>query len=136
MGGIHRIVAAVVKEVADVVGAEYLDQPLVLGAVLVDSGELVARRAESAARRVAQGADRRGGLLAGVDHVLGERADDAVPSRIELADLAAVLAGGLDDPAGGCIDDGGNSAGLGVEGVFWGRAHDHECLPRIHRRAG
>ena len=57
--GIHGIVAAVVEEVADVVRPEYLDQPLVLGAVLVYPGELVARRAEGAAGRVAQGADGR-----------------------------------------------------------------------------
>jgi hypothetical protein len=62
-----------------------------------------------------------GALLAGVDHVLGERAHDAVASRIELADLASMLAGGLDDPACGGVDDGGNPAGLGVKGVFGGR---------------
>ena len=51
---VHGIVAAVVEEIADVVRAEYVDQALVLGAILVDSGQLVARRAEGAARRVAQ----------------------------------------------------------------------------------
>ena len=45
--------------------------------------------------------------------------------RIELADLAAMLAGGLDDPAGGSVDDGGNAAGLGIKGVLRGLAlHD------------
>ena len=81
VGGVHGIVAAVVEEVADVVRAEDLDQPLVLGAILVDSGQLVARRAESAARRVAQRADGGGALLAGVDQILGERAHDAVRAR-------------------------------------------------------
>ena len=52
--GVHRIVAAVVEEVADVVRAEHLDQALVLGAVLLEALELEARRAEGARRRVAQ----------------------------------------------------------------------------------
>ena len=77
--GVHRVAAAVVEEVADVVRLEDLDQPLVLGAVLVEALELVARGAERAARRVAQ---RRDGLRAisarRVDHVLGQRAEDAV----------------------------------------------------------
>ena len=120
MGGVHRIVAAVIKEIADVVRLEYLDETLVLGPVLVDPRQLVARRAECAARRVAQCPDRRRALLAGVDHVLGQRPDDAVPPGIELADLVRVLARGFDHPAGGGVDDGGDAAGLGVEGVLWG----------------
>ena len=91
MRGVHGIVAAVVEEIADVVRAEYVDQPLVLGAILVDPRELVARRAEGAARRVAQRADGGRALLAGVDHVLGERADDAVAAGIYLADLVPCL---------------------------------------------
>src|SRR6202034_4592909 len=58
--GIHRIVAAVVEEVADVVRAENLDQALVLGAVLLDTLELEARRAEGAGRCVPERAQGRG----------------------------------------------------------------------------
>ncbi len=122
VGSVHGIVAAVVEEVSDAVSAEYLDEPLVLGAALVDACKLVARRAESPARGVAQRAYGCGALFAGVDQILGERTQDAVPPRIQLADLAAMPAGSLDDPAGGRIDDGGNSTGLGVEGVLGGLA--------------
>ena len=129
--GIHGIVAAVVEEIADVVRAKHRDQALVLGAVLVDPRQLVARGSEGASRRMAQRPDRRRTLLAGIDHVLGERADDAVPSRINLADPVAVLAGRFDQSAGGCVDDGGDPAGLGIKGVLW----SHEPR-RIADRAG
>ena len=116
--GIHGIVAAVVEKIADVVGTEYLDQALVLGAILVDSRQFVARGAEGAAGRVAQRADGGAALLAGVDHVLGQCADDAVPPRVDLADPVAVLARGFDQTAGGGVDDGGYSAGLCIERVL------------------
>ena len=53
VGGVHRVAAAVVEEVADVVGFEDLDEPLVLGEVRVQAFELVAGRAEGAARAYA-----------------------------------------------------------------------------------
>ena len=56
--GVGRVVAAVVEEVADVVRAEHLDQPLVLRAILLEALELVAARAERARRRVLQRRDR------------------------------------------------------------------------------
>ena len=114
---VGRVAAAVVEEVADVVRLEHLDQPLVLRRVVLELLQLVARRAERARRRMAQGADRRRGFLAGVDQVFGQGADDAVPACIHLGDTVLVLAAGLDDAAGGGVDDGGDAAGLGVEGV-------------------
>src|SRR4030095_10246343 len=59
--------------------------------------------------------------LTRVDEILGERADDAVTSGIELADPVLVLAGGLDDTARRSIDDGGDAAGLRVESIPWFR---------------
>ena len=41
-GGVRGIVAAVVEEVADVVGPEYLDQALVMCPVFIDTFQLVA----------------------------------------------------------------------------------------------
>ena len=79
--------------------------------------ELVAAGAEGAGGGVAQRGDGGVGLLAGVDEVLGERADDAVAAGEHGADGVGVLAGRLDDPAGGGVDDGGDPAGLRVEGV-------------------
>src|SRR6202035_2740455 len=115
--GIHGIVAAVVEEIADVVRAEYVDQALILRAILIEPRQLVAGRPEGAARRVAQGADGGAALLAGVDQVLGQGADDAVPAGINFADSAAMAARGFYQAAGGSIDDGGHSARLCVESV-------------------
>ena len=114
--GVHGIVAAVIEEVANVVGAEYLDQPLIFRAVLLDALQLEARRAERPCRRVLQRPDGGGALAADVDQILGERPDDAVPSRVHLADLP-LAARRLDHPARGGVDDGGDAARLGVEGI-------------------
>ncbi len=119
--GVGGVAAAVVEEVADVVGLEHLDQALVLGLVLVEALELVAAGAEGAGRSVAQRGDHRRGLLRGIDQVLGKGADDAVAAGINLADLALVLARALDQAGGGSVDDGGNPAGLGIKGIAWHR---------------
>ena len=117
MRRVHGIIAAVVEEVTDVVGAEYLDQSFVLGAILLDAFELVAGGAESAARHVAQRGNRRGGFAASVDQVLCQSADDAVSSGVHIRNSVAVLASRLDNAAGGGIDDGGDAAGLGIKGI-------------------
>ena len=86
-GGVHRVVAAVVEEIADVVRPEDFDQALVFGAVLLDALELEACRAEGAGRGVAQ---RRGWwprFPRQVDEILGEGADDAVAAGVDLADV-------------------------------------------------
>ena len=118
MGGVHGIAAAVVEEIADVVGPEHFDQAFVFGAVLVQPLELVARGAERAARGVAQCGDGFVGFLTGVDHVFGERADDAVAPGVDPADAVAVLARGFQHAASRDIDDGGHPAGLRVESVL------------------
>jgi hypothetical protein len=123
VGGIHRIVAAVVEEVSNVVRAEYLDQALILSAILVQAGELVARRSEGAPRGMAQGADRRRTLQAGVDQILGQRTDDAVAAGIDLGYLVAVLARRFYQSAGGGVDDGGHASRLRVERILGLRAH-------------
>ena len=81
VSGVHRVVAAVVEEVADVVRLEDLDEALVLGAILLEALELVARGAEGAGRRVPESLDGGARFLADVDEVFGERADDAVAAR-------------------------------------------------------
>src|SRR6516165_10030072 len=65
--GIHRVVAAVIEEVADVVRFEYRDQPLVLGAVLIDALELEPCRAEGPPGGVPERTDGRTALAADVD---------------------------------------------------------------------
>src|SRR5262249_36894305 len=116
--GVGGVVAAVVEEITYIVGAEYLDQPLVVRAVLLDALELVAARAEGAARGRLQPGDRRRRLLAGVDQVLGESADDAVAPGVDLADAFFVLARGLDNPRGARVDHGGHAARLRIKGVL------------------
>jgi hypothetical protein len=49
VGGIHRVVAAVVKEIADVVRPKHLHEPFVLRPVFFDPLELVSRGAECTA---------------------------------------------------------------------------------------
>ncbi len=123
--GVGRVAAAVVKEVADVVGLEHFDQAFVLRAVLFQASELVAGRPERSGRGVAQCRD--GGLVLGrgIDQFLGERADNAVAARIDRADGVAVLASGLDHTGGRCVDHSRHTAALGIEGVLLG----HPCLP-------
>jgi hypothetical protein len=87
VAGIGRVAAAVVEEVADVVRLEDLDQALVLALVGLQALELVAAGAEAAGRGVAQRGDVLGRFLAGVDQVLGQRADDAVAAGIDVGDL-------------------------------------------------
>src|SRR5690606_5126692 len=110
----HRIAAAVVNEVADIVGAKHLDQAAIFLRTLFDALQLVAHRAEGAARRVAQRRDRPGRLLARVDQLLAQRADDAHPAGQHLADAIAPRAGRLDDGAGRGIDDSRDAARLGI----------------------
>ena len=124
--GVGRVAAAVVEEVADVVGLEDLDQALVLAPMRLQRLELVAARAERARRRGTQRRDRRGGFLAGVDQLLGQRADDAVAAGVDLADLVLVRPRGLDHPAGRGVDDGGHTARLCVERVLLA---SHGSLP-------
>jgi hypothetical protein len=102
------------------VRAENVDQPLVLRAAFGQSLELVAARSERAGRRVLERGDRARRLATRVDQILGQRADDAVASGIDLADPRLVLARGLDDAGGACVDDGGDAARLGVERVALG----------------
>ena len=116
--GVHRVAAAVVEEIADFVRLEDLDQPLVLGAVLLEALELVARRTERAAGRVTQARDRFGALGRRVDHVLGQRAEDPVHARVDLAELSLVLARRLDHAARARVDDGRDAARLRVEHVL------------------
>jgi hypothetical protein len=67
---------------------EYRDQPLVLGAVLIDALELEPCRAEGPPGGVLERADGRTALAADIDQVFGECAENAVASRVDLADPA------------------------------------------------
>ena len=110
--GIGRVVAAVVEEVAHVVGLEHFQQAVVLGFVHFQRLQLVAARAERATRSVRQGADGRGRLLGGVDEILAQCTQDAV-ARSQHLDLAGSCL--RNDCGGGRVDDGGDAAGLRIK---------------------
>jgi hypothetical protein len=95
---------------------EYFDQPFVLGAILLEALQLVARGAEGAGRCVPESFDGRARFLADVDEVFGERADDAVTAGIHLVDELGFHRR-LDDTRGRGVDHGGDTARLSIERV-------------------
>jgi hypothetical protein len=119
VAGVRRVAAAVVEEVADVVGLEDLDQAFVFALVGFQRLQLETTGAEGAGRRRTQRGDGRVRFLAGIDQLLGQRADDAIAAGVDLADDIGMLARGLDDAAGGGVDDGGDAAGLSVKGILF-----------------
>ena len=116
--GVGRVAAAVIKEIADVVCLENLDQTLIFALVGFQRFELEAARTERARRRAAQRGNRRGGLFAGVNQVFGQRADDAITAGVNFADHIFMLARGFDHAAGRGVDYGGHATGLCVKGIF------------------
>ena len=116
--GVGGVPAAVVEEIADIVGLEDLDQALVFGPVVLQAFQLVTAGAKGARGGGQQAANSRLALLAGVYQVLAQRADNAVAAGVYLADAIPVLPGGLDHATGGGIDYGGDSTGLGVKSVL------------------
>jgi len=117
MRGVHGIVASVIEEVANIVGTENLNKPLVFGPVFFKTPQFVARRSKRATRCMPEGRDCPGAFLIGVDHVFSQRADNAVAAGINVGNLVAMLACCLDDTTGARIDDCGNTARLGIERV-------------------
>ncbi len=98
---------------------EHLDQAFVLGAVRIETLQLVACRSESATGRVSQRGDCRGGFGRRVQHVLVQCAENAIAPGVDLTDAFPGLAGRFDHPAGGGIDDSGHPTRLGVECILW-----------------
>ena len=122
VGGVLGIPASVVEEVPDIVRAKDVDEPLVLRRRLFQPLELVTARPERAGRGMAERGDRLLRFLAGIDEILGQRADDPVPARVDLAEHFRMATGRLDDSGRRGVDDRGHAAGLGVEDVAG--AHD------------
>ena len=56
-------------------------------------------------------------LLAGIDEILGQRTDDAVPAGKDPAKRLRMAASGLDDPRRRRVDDRGDPTGLSIEDV-------------------
>src|SRR3984957_19711276 len=76
--GVHRVVAAVIEEIADVMRAENVNQPFVLGAVLIQALKFEARRPEGTRGGVLEAPDGRRTLAPHVDEILGQPPYDAV----------------------------------------------------------
>jgi hypothetical protein len=66
---------------------------------------------------MAQGGDGLVALPFKIDQFLLEHAEDSVPGREDAAEGLRVAAHGLDHAAGAGIDDGGDTAGLGIEDI-------------------
>ena len=67
--GVGGIAAAVVEKVTDVMSTEYVNEALVLGAVLIEAFKLVAARAEGAAGSAHQSFQRLTGLFRCIDQL-------------------------------------------------------------------
>ena len=111
VAGIHRVVAAVIEEIADVVFFENLENALIVGFVGLGIGDLIAAGAEGGGGRVEQAFQLCGVLLIHHHQAVVEDADDAVKRAVDLGDVLA-LQRGLDDAVGAGVDNGGGTAGL------------------------
>ncbi len=101
-------------------GAKHLHQAQVFGLVLGEAFQFVATGAEGTGGGVAQGCNGFCRLLASVDQVLPQSADDAIETGVDFADLVLVLACCLDDATGAGVDHRCDAAGLGVEKICFG----------------
>ena len=109
------------------------DEALVLGAILINAFQFVARGAKCTGRGVAQCLDSLRAFLARVDQVLGERADDTVATGVELSNVLLVLAAGFNDAGRRGINDGSDAAGLSIKSIprgFRGLRLRHRMAPQ------
>ena len=91
-------------------GFEDINQPLILGAIFLKAFQFVAAGAECARWSRLERCDGASTLLAGIDQVFCQGADNAVSPGDNLADLLAVMAGRFNDTTGARIDDGSYAA--------------------------
>ena len=73
MGRVLGVTAAVIEEIANVVGGKHLDEPLILGAVLLKGLQLVAARAKGATRSMLQGRNGGRAFPARIDQLFPQR---------------------------------------------------------------
>ena len=115
VGRVHRVVAADVEEIADIVGPKHVDHPLEV--LLLPFAELVAAGADRAGRgRKPQQRHFFRRLGGKIEQLLLEHALDAMPGPIDGADLTE-RPGRLEDPLQTAIDNRGRSATLGHDEV-------------------
>ena len=108
--GIGRIPAAVVEKISDIVSPEDINQPLVLGAIFLEAFQFVAAGTKRARWGCLECRDGAFALLAGIDQVFCQGADNAVSSGKDFPDLLAVLARRFNDATGAGVNHGSHAA--------------------------
>ncbi len=111
VAGVHRVVAAVVEEVADIELLEGVENLLVVGRILVRILHLVAAGAEGGSGSELEQLELHRILHAHVIELLVEHARDAVRGAEHAGDLGSVE-GCLDSAEDTGVDHGGGAAGL------------------------
>src|SRR5262245_46966777 len=102
--GIRRVAAAIIEEVSNMVRLENLQQPVIRRAVVLKAWQLVARGAEGASRGMREPRNRGSRLLARVDQLFRQRAEDTMTARVDSVDLARILACRLNHPSRARVD--------------------------------
>ena len=116
VGRIHRVVAADIAEVADVVGLEDFDEAVEV--LLLRFAEFVPARADrTGRRRHPQQSNFFGRLRGQVEQFLLEHAFDPVPARVNRPDVRKA-ASRLDQAAQAVVDHRGRPARLGHHHIF------------------
>ena len=111
VAGVHRVVAAVVEEIADIMLLEHLENTLIIGVVHIGIGDLVAAGAERGGGGVLQQLQLARVLLAHVEQAVGKHALDAVLRAVDGGDAVGVKRR-ADHAVGAGVDDRGRAAGL------------------------
>ena len=130
VAGIHGVVTAVIKEIADIVLLEHLQDTLVVRVIQLGIGNLVPAGAQSRGGGVLQQPQLLRVLLPHVKQPVGQHALDAVLRAQYLGDGAG-LQRRVDDAVGAGIDDRRGTAGLADDtraAQFF-----HRSIPPKHR---
>ena len=111
VAGIHRVVAAVIEEISDVVLLEDLENTLIVGIVFFGIGDLITAGAELGGRRVQQQFQFLRILFVHDIEFVFQNTLDPMRGTVDLGDALCVKRG-ADHAVGAGIDDGSGAAGL------------------------
>ena len=127
VAGIHRVVAAVVEEIADVVLLEDLEDALIIGIVHIGILQLIAAGTQRGGRRILHQRKLCRIFLAHVDQIVIQNALDAVQRAEYLGDRIG-LQRGLDRAVSGSVNGGGRTAGLTDNASATKLAHENHSF--------
>ena len=111
VAGIHRIVAAVVEEITDVILAEDFQDPLIIGIVHIGILELIAAGTERGGRSMQKQGELVSVFFAHIVKNIVQNAADAVGRTVNLRDIRTVQRS-TDYAVSACIDNRSRTAGL------------------------